>query len=70
MIIAIAGQYKPRGMIAHFSKQKLYGLWVQSAKDNLVSFKVLDNNNIIQIQMNNQGFNVEQINGYIYTCRE
>ncbi len=26
---------KPRGMIVHFSKQELYGVWVKSAKHNL-----------------------------------
>ncbi len=35
MIITIAAQCRPIGMIAHFSKQKLYGAQVQSAKHNL-----------------------------------
>jgi hypothetical protein len=35
MIITIANQCRPIGMIAHFSKQALYGVQVQSAKHNL-----------------------------------
>jgi hypothetical protein len=35
MIITIAAQCRPIGMIAHFSKQELYGVQVQSAKRNL-----------------------------------
>ena len=67
MVITIAGQYEPRGMIAHFSKQNCMEYGYNPPNTIQVYSQILDKNNVIQIRMNNQGFNAEQITQiYIY----
>jgi hypothetical protein len=56
-------------MIAHFQKQQLYGVQVQSAKHSLGILSDPRSENVIQIWMNNQGFNAEQIKR-VYISRE
>jgi hypothetical protein len=58
-------------MIAHFSKQNCMEYGYNLPSTIQVSFQTLDEKDVIQIQMNNQGFNAGQITWiYIYIYPE
>ena len=61
MILTIAAQCRPIGMIVNFSKQELLEYRYNPQNTIYVSFQTLDKNDVIQMRMNNQGFNAEQI---------
>jgi hypothetical protein len=61
MILTIAAQCRPIGMIVHLSNQKLLEYRYNPLNIIWVSFQTLDKNNVIRIQINNQGFDAEQI---------